>query len=138
MDLFKNYDVLEKMVKSNNEDPSTLKKVFQMNTMVRFASLKSENPNLTQVQLAKKMGISKSTLYRNQVDLGMLSFYRHKVQLKTKKPVELTTDDMMNLKESDQNGRSHLTAEEEKRLDKYLAKNIAEQNAKQTKDINEN
>ncbi len=94
MDLFKNYDVLEKMVKSNNEDPSTLKKVFQMNTMVQFATLKSENPNLPQTQLANKMGISKSTLYRTQLDLNMPSFYRHEVQLKTNKPVELTTDDI--------------------------------------------
>ncbi len=31
----------------------------------------------------------------------------------------------MNLKESDENGRSHLTPEEEERLDKYLANNIA-------------
>jgi transcriptional regulator with XRE-family HTH domain len=130
-ELFKNYDVLEKMVKSNNEDSSTLKKVTQMNTMVQFVTLKSENPNLTQTQLAKKMGVSKSTLYRTQKDLGMPSFYRYDVPMKTKKAVELTTEEILTLQESED-----LSEAESERLNKYLQKNTERELMKTKKQEN--
>ncbi len=47
----------------------------------------------------------------------MTSFYRHTVPLKTKKPVELTRDDILTLKES-----HGLSPKEQVRLYNYLAK----------------
>ncbi len=76
------------------------------------------------------MGTSKSTLQRTRRDLGMNSFYRHNVPLKTKKPVELSTDEILTLKDS------KITSEEQVRLDKYLNKQTQKELEKQKKDEN--
>jgi hypothetical protein len=129
MDIIQNIALLEKIDSVANMDPNSIKKVFQLNQMLEFATLKSQNPRMKQADLCKQMGTSKSVLQRTRKDLGMSSLYRHDVPLKTKKPVELTTDEILTLKESDD-----LTPEQEERLDKYLAYHTQREKATQSKE----
>jgi DNA-binding XRE family transcriptional regulator len=70
--LTKNIDILSKFYQLHDEDPTAMKKMFQLNQMYNFAQIKSENPKLTQDQIAKKLGVSRTTLYRTRKDLKLL------------------------------------------------------------------
>jgi hypothetical protein len=55
---------------------------------------------MKQNDLCKMMGTSKSVLQRTRKDLGMSSLYRHDVPIKSSKPIELTSDEILGLVEN--------------------------------------
>src|SRR5438093_11635710 len=97
MDITQKISLLEKIDNLSTMDPNSIKKVFQLNQMLDFATLKSENPRMKQDELCKLMNTSKSVLQRTRKDLNMSSFYRHDVPIKSSKPVELTNDEIQEL-----------------------------------------
>jgi hypothetical protein len=130
MDLAKNFDTTQKLLQLHSENPNSMKKLFQLNTMYQFATAKNQNPKLNQSQLAKMIGSSKSTINRTRLDLGMNSLYRHELPLKTKKTVELTKDEIHTLKDS------NLSPEEEERLNRYINKKSLKEIETQRKEEN--
>lgn len=66
-------------------NPEDITKVHKINIIFKFMNIKAAQPNLTQEQICKKLGISSSTIKRIRQDLNVKSPYRYDVPLKSKK-----------------------------------------------------
>ena len=73
-------------------DPNDIIKHSKLLQMMKFQQAKEDNPHLNQKQLCGMIGTSKSKVYRNQMDLNMDSFYRHKVPLKHRRKPKYDSD----------------------------------------------
>src|SRR6202042_3780775 len=65
-------------------NPEDITKVHKLNIVFKFMNIKAEQPNLTQEQICKKLGISSSTIKRIRQDLNVKSPYRYDIPLKYK------------------------------------------------------
>lgn len=63
-------------------NPENINKAYKTNIIFKFMNIKAEQPNLTQEQICKKLGISSSTIKRIRQDLNIKSPYRYDVPLK--------------------------------------------------------
>lgn len=71
-------------------NPEDITKVHKINIIFKFMNIKAAQPNLTQEQICKKLGISSSTIKRIRQDLNVKSPYRYDVPLKSKKSTNTT------------------------------------------------
>jgi transcriptional regulator with XRE-family HTH domain len=65
-------------------NPESIIKAHKINIIFKFMNIKAEQPNLTQEQICKKLGISSSTIKRIRTDLNVKSPYRYDVPLKNR------------------------------------------------------
>ena len=68
---------LEQISKTGNLDANLILRQYKLDLMSRFMEMKSNNPKLTQKQIAKGLGYSDSTLKRYRNDINMQSPYRY-------------------------------------------------------------
>ena len=68
---------LQQMSKTGNLDSNLITGPYKLNFMAQFMEQKSNNPTLNQSELAKKLGISSSTLQNYRNDIRMFSPYRN-------------------------------------------------------------
>ena len=67
---------LEQISKTGNLDANLILRQYKLDIMARFMETKSNNPKLTQKQIAKSLGYSDSTVKRYRNDIKMASPYR--------------------------------------------------------------
>ena len=83
---------LDDVMRRAQMDPNDIIKHSKLLQMMKFQQAKEDNPHLNQEQLCSLIGTSKSKVYRNQMDLNMDSFYRHKVPLKHRRKPKYNSD----------------------------------------------
>src|SRR5438477_9212516 len=83
---------LDDVMRRAQMDPNDIIKHSRLLQMMKFQQAKEDNPHLNQEQLCSLIGTSKSKVYRNQMDLNMDSFYRHKVPLKHRRKPKYDSD----------------------------------------------
>ena len=83
---------LDDVMRRAQMDPNDIIKHSKLLQMMKFQQAKEDNPHLNQEQLCGLIGTSKSKVYRNQMDLNMDSFYRHKVPLKHRRKPKYDSD----------------------------------------------
>ena len=67
---------LEQISKTGNLDANLILRQYKLDIMAKFMETKSNNPKLTQKQIAKSLGYSDSTVKRYRNDIKMVSPYR--------------------------------------------------------------
>ena len=67
---------LKQISKTGNLDANLILRQYKLDIMARFMETKSNNPKLTQKQIAKSLGYSDSTVKRYRNDIKMASPYR--------------------------------------------------------------
>ena len=66
----------------SNFDPNLITKFSKMKKLLQFEEAKSAQPNLTQDQICKKIGISTSSMQRIRKDVNMQSPYKYIIPAK--------------------------------------------------------
>ena len=68
---------LEQISKTGELNANLILRQYKLDLMARFMEKKSNNPKLTQKEIAKELGYSSSTLQRYRNDISMNSPYRY-------------------------------------------------------------
>ena len=69
---------LQQIQKTSNLDANLISRQYKLNLMADLLSVKYENPEMKQSEIANHLGMSSSTLQRYRDDESMLSPYRNK------------------------------------------------------------
>ena len=67
--------LLEHISRNGNLDNNLILRQYKLDLMCRFLETKSNNPKLTQKEIAKQIGFSDSTLSRYRKDINLMSPY---------------------------------------------------------------
>ena len=81
---------LEQISKTGELNANLILRQYKLDLMARFMEKKSNNPKLTQKEIAKELGYSSSTLQRYRNDISMNSPYRYS---EFKRP-QMTSNDL--------------------------------------------
>ena len=76
-------DRLLDISKLEDMNPESIRKLYKMKTMLDYFEAKDKNKKLSQKSICENMGISRSTLYRTRVDLGMSKLNRYEIPVTT-------------------------------------------------------
>ena len=76
-------DRLLDISKLEDMNPESIYKFYKMKTMLDYFESKDKNKKLSQKSICENTGISRSTLYRTRVDLGMNSLNRYDIPVTT-------------------------------------------------------
>ena len=76
-------DRLLDISKLEDMNPESIRKLYKMKTMLDYFEAKDKNKKLSQKSICENIGISRSTLYRTRVDLGMNSLNRYDIPVAT-------------------------------------------------------
>ena len=76
-------DRLLDISKLEDMNPESIRKLYKMKTMLDYFEAKDKNKKLSQKSICENIGISRSTLYRTRVDLGMSNLNRYEIPVTT-------------------------------------------------------
>ena len=86
--------------KTDNMDPNSIIRHYQLKLMNDFMNIKYQNPRLKQSEIASQLKMSTSTIQRQRNDINMLSPYRinpnnvKKQQKRLKSIIMVTSKDL--------------------------------------------
>ena len=86
----------DNMIKSRSIEPSDIIRTFKLDRCCDFMEEKYNNPNLTQKEICKQLGVTDRTIRRYRDDIKMDSPYRinnNKKKKPNQKPVDIKNDD---------------------------------------------
>ena len=77
------YDRLLDISKLEDMNPESIRKLHKMKTMLDYLEAKDKNKKLSQKSICENIDISRSTLYRTRLDLGISSLNRYNIPVTT-------------------------------------------------------
>ena len=86
----------DNMIKSRSIEPTDIIRTFKLDRCFDFMEEKHNNPNLTQKEICKQLGVTDRTIRRYRDDIKMDSPYRinnNKKKKPNQKPVDIKNDD---------------------------------------------
>ena len=85
---------IDQLSKSESIDPNSINRLYEINKMLDFTGIRSNNPRMTQKQICNQLGTSDSTIKRYRYDINMDSSYNtnNYKKKKHKKSPDITTE----------------------------------------------
>ena len=85
---------IDQLSKSETMDPNSINRLYNLNKMLDFIEIRSNNPRLTQKQICNQLGFSDSTIKGYRDDINMDSPYNRNnyKKKKPKQPLDTQTE----------------------------------------------